>query len=130
MNLQYTEANRYDYVHVGTWHEGVLNIDDYKSKWTRVEWYGHMQWALLKGVKSKGKPITDAFLDSVLEATSCLCISEENYIFSLTRKGVLGLLFLLCLAKIEDKPRLENEMGKPLGYLKQSLIALQWWAVI
>ena len=30
MNLQYTEANRYDYVHVGTWHEGVLNIDDYK----------------------------------------------------------------------------------------------------
>lgn len=30
MNLQYTEANRYDYVHVGTWHEGVLNIDDDK----------------------------------------------------------------------------------------------------
>ncbi|KAM6184581.1 metabotropic glutamate receptor 1 isoform 1-T1 [Rhynchocyon petersi] len=30
MNLQYTDANRYDYVHVGTWHEGVLNIDDYK----------------------------------------------------------------------------------------------------
>uniref|UniRef100_A0A8C6RU38 Metabotropic glutamate receptor 1 n=1 Tax=Nannospalax galili TaxID=1026970 RepID=A0A8C6RU38_NANGA len=30
MNLQYTEDNRYDYVHVGTWHEGVLNIDDYK----------------------------------------------------------------------------------------------------
>lgn len=30
MNLQYIEANRYDYVHVGTWHEGVLNIDDYK----------------------------------------------------------------------------------------------------
>ncbi|KAK2490573.1 hypothetical protein MC885_016517, partial [Smutsia gigantea] len=32
MNLQYTEANRYDYVHVGTWHEGVLNIDDYKIR--------------------------------------------------------------------------------------------------
>ncbi|XP_072499743.1 metabotropic glutamate receptor 1 isoform X1 [Notamacropus eugenii] len=30
MNLQYTNANRYDYVHIGTWHEGVLNIDDYK----------------------------------------------------------------------------------------------------
>lgn len=30
MNLQYTDADRYDYVHVGTWHEGVLNIDDYK----------------------------------------------------------------------------------------------------
>ncbi|XP_044531389.1 metabotropic glutamate receptor 1 [Gracilinanus agilis] len=30
MNLQYTDANRYDYVHIGTWHEGVLNIDDYK----------------------------------------------------------------------------------------------------
>ncbi|NWZ96953.1 GRM1 protein, partial [Nesospiza acunhae] len=30
MNLQYIEPNRYDYVLVGTWHEGVLNIDDYR----------------------------------------------------------------------------------------------------
>ncbi|KFV78174.1 Metabotropic glutamate receptor 1 [Struthio camelus australis] len=28
MNLQYIEPNRYDYVLIGTWHEGVLNIDD------------------------------------------------------------------------------------------------------
>ncbi|NWJ02472.1 GRM1 protein, partial [Crypturellus undulatus] len=28
MNLQYIEQNRYDYVLIGTWHEGVLNIDD------------------------------------------------------------------------------------------------------
>ncbi|NXN76562.1 GRM1 protein, partial [Himantopus himantopus] len=30
MNLQYIEPNRYDYVLIGTWHEGVLNIDDYR----------------------------------------------------------------------------------------------------
>ncbi|NWH37315.1 GRM1 protein, partial [Chloropsis hardwickii] len=30
MNLQYIEPNHYDYVLVGTWHEGVLNIDDYR----------------------------------------------------------------------------------------------------
>ncbi|XP_038618259.1 metabotropic glutamate receptor 1 [Tachyglossus aculeatus] len=30
MNLQFTDSNQYDYVLIGTWHEGVLNIDDYK----------------------------------------------------------------------------------------------------
>uniref|UniRef100_A0A8D0GM58 Glutamate metabotropic receptor 1 n=1 Tax=Sphenodon punctatus TaxID=8508 RepID=A0A8D0GM58_SPHPU len=30
MNLQYNEPNSYDYVHIGTWHEGVLNIDDFR----------------------------------------------------------------------------------------------------
>ncbi|KFP78138.1 Metabotropic glutamate receptor 1, partial [Acanthisitta chloris] len=30
MNLQYIEPNHYDYVLIGTWHEGVLNIDDYR----------------------------------------------------------------------------------------------------
>ncbi|XP_034966553.2 metabotropic glutamate receptor 1 isoform X1 [Zootoca vivipara] len=30
MNLQHIEANQYDYVYIGTWHEGVLNIDDNK----------------------------------------------------------------------------------------------------
>ncbi|EMP39093.1 Metabotropic glutamate receptor 1 [Chelonia mydas] len=30
MNLQYIEPNSYDYVLIGTWHEGVLNIDDYR----------------------------------------------------------------------------------------------------
>nr|XP_056708619.1 metabotropic glutamate receptor 1 isoform X1 [Euleptes europaea] len=28
MNLQHIESQHYDYVHIGTWHEGVLNIDD------------------------------------------------------------------------------------------------------
>ncbi|XP_077139184.1 metabotropic glutamate receptor 1 isoform X1 [Ranitomeya variabilis] len=28
MNLQFIEPNRYDYVLIGTWHEGILNIDD------------------------------------------------------------------------------------------------------
>ncbi|XP_054833643.1 metabotropic glutamate receptor 1 isoform X3 [Eublepharis macularius] len=28
MNLQHIESHHYDYVHIGTWHEGVLNIDD------------------------------------------------------------------------------------------------------
>ncbi|XP_032650424.1 metabotropic glutamate receptor 1 isoform X1 [Chelonoidis abingdonii] len=30
MNLQYIEPNSYDYVLIGTWHEGVLNIDDFR----------------------------------------------------------------------------------------------------
>lgn len=31
MNLQYVEElGRYDYINVGSWHEGLLSIDDYK----------------------------------------------------------------------------------------------------
>nr|XP_033791519.1 metabotropic glutamate receptor 1 [Geotrypetes seraphini] len=30
MNLQYIEPSHYDYVRIGTWHEGFLNIDDLK----------------------------------------------------------------------------------------------------
>ncbi|KAG7460852.1 hypothetical protein MATL_G00203320 [Megalops atlanticus] len=37
MNLQYVEGGRYDYIHVGSWHEGVLSIDDYKIQMNRTE---------------------------------------------------------------------------------------------
>lgn len=30
MNLQGVDDSRYDYINVGSWHEGILNIDDYK----------------------------------------------------------------------------------------------------
>uniref|UniRef100_A0A7M4DWE5 Glutamate metabotropic receptor 1 n=1 Tax=Crocodylus porosus TaxID=8502 RepID=A0A7M4DWE5_CROPO len=35
MNLQYIKPNHYDYVLIGTWHEGVLNIDDYRIQMNR-----------------------------------------------------------------------------------------------
>lgn len=28
MNLQYIDNNHYDYINVGSWHEGLLTIDD------------------------------------------------------------------------------------------------------
>ncbi|XP_026871324.2 metabotropic glutamate receptor 1 isoform X1 [Electrophorus electricus] len=38
MNLQYVEElGRYDYINVGSWHEGVLSIDDYKLMTNRSE---------------------------------------------------------------------------------------------
>ncbi|ETE73181.1 hypothetical protein L345_00983, partial [Ophiophagus hannah] len=37
MNLQQIESNRYDYVHIGTWHEGVLNIDDNRIQMNKTE---------------------------------------------------------------------------------------------
>lgn len=115
-------------LHVGTWHEGSWTSMITKSKWTK-EWNGTvcMQWALLKG-SNQGKPII-VILGQCPWATSCLCISE-NYIF-FNKKGYARLIVSVVFGKNwEDKPRLENEIGKPLGYLKQSLIALQWWAVI
>lgn len=30
MNLQIVGEGRYDYINVGSWHEGILNIDDNK----------------------------------------------------------------------------------------------------
>ncbi|XP_043924754.1 metabotropic glutamate receptor 1 [Protopterus annectens] len=35
MNLQSVGHGRYDYVHIGTWHEGVLNIDDHRIQMNR-----------------------------------------------------------------------------------------------
>lgn len=38
MNLQYIEElGRYDYINVGSWHEGLLSIDDYKLMTNRSE---------------------------------------------------------------------------------------------
>lgn len=37
MNLQHIESNHYDYVHIGTWHEGVLNIDDNRIQMNKTE---------------------------------------------------------------------------------------------
>uniref|UniRef100_A0A8C9VXH6 Metabotropic glutamate receptor 5 n=1 Tax=Scleropages formosus TaxID=113540 RepID=A0A8C9VXH6_SCLFO len=37
MNLQYVETGQYDYINVGSWHEGVLNIDDQKILMNRSE---------------------------------------------------------------------------------------------
>nr|XP_023695025.1 metabotropic glutamate receptor 1-like isoform X2 [Paramormyrops kingsleyae] len=37
MNLQFVESGQYDYINVGSWHEGILNIDDYKILMNRTE---------------------------------------------------------------------------------------------
>lgn len=38
MNLQYVEElGRYDYINVGSWHEGLLSISDYKLMTNRTE---------------------------------------------------------------------------------------------
>lgn len=38
MNLQYVEElGRYDYINVGSWHEGLLSIDDYMLMTNRSE---------------------------------------------------------------------------------------------
>lgn len=38
MNLQYVEElGRYDYINVGSWHEGLLSIEDYKLMTNRSE---------------------------------------------------------------------------------------------
>ncbi|XP_048830637.1 metabotropic glutamate receptor 1b isoform X1 [Brienomyrus brachyistius] len=37
MNLQDVESGQYDYINVGSWHEGILNIDDYKILMNRTE---------------------------------------------------------------------------------------------
>ncbi|KAK1170816.1 metabotropic glutamate receptor 1-like isoform X1 [Acipenser oxyrinchus oxyrinchus] len=35
MNLQNVEPGRFDYMNVGSWHEGILNIDDYRIQMNR-----------------------------------------------------------------------------------------------
>ncbi|MCI4382585.1 hypothetical protein PGIGA_G00016430 [Pangasianodon gigas] len=37
MNLQYVEPGVYDYINVGSWHEGILSIDDYMIQMNRSE---------------------------------------------------------------------------------------------
>lgn len=38
MNLQYVEEmGRFDYINVGSWHEGLLSISDYKLMTNRTE---------------------------------------------------------------------------------------------
>ncbi|XP_051578208.1 metabotropic glutamate receptor 1-like isoform X1 [Myxocyprinus asiaticus] len=37
MNLQYVEPGVYDYINVGSWHEGILSIDDYIIQMNRSE---------------------------------------------------------------------------------------------
>ncbi|XP_016400891.1 metabotropic glutamate receptor 1b isoform X4 [Sinocyclocheilus rhinocerous] len=37
MNLQYVEPGVYDYINVGSWHKGVLSIDDYMIQMNRSE---------------------------------------------------------------------------------------------
>ncbi|KAI5618964.1 metabotropic glutamate receptor 1 isoform X1, partial [Silurus asotus] len=37
MNLQYVEPGVYDYINVGSWHEGMLSIDDYMIQMNRSE---------------------------------------------------------------------------------------------
>lgn len=38
MNLQYVEEiSRFDYINVGSWHEGLLSISDYKLMTNRTE---------------------------------------------------------------------------------------------
>lgn len=37
MNLQYVEPGVYDYINVGSWHEGSLSIDDYMIRMNRSE---------------------------------------------------------------------------------------------
>ncbi|KAJ8399428.1 hypothetical protein AAFF_G00411400 [Aldrovandia affinis] len=37
MNLQYVDNNHYDYINVGSWHEGVLTIDDDSIQMNRSE---------------------------------------------------------------------------------------------
>ncbi|KPP57463.1 hypothetical protein Z043_124810 [Scleropages formosus] len=37
MNLQYVGGARYDYINVGSWHKGVLTIDDYRIQMNRSE---------------------------------------------------------------------------------------------
>ncbi|KAA0710843.1 Metabotropic glutamate receptor 1 [Triplophysa tibetana] len=37
MNLQQVDPGAYDYIHVGSWHEGILSIDDYMIQMNRSE---------------------------------------------------------------------------------------------
>lgn len=37
MNLQYVEPGVYDYINVGSWHEGILSIDDDLIQMNRSE---------------------------------------------------------------------------------------------
>lgn len=37
MNLQYVEPGMFDYLTVGSWHEGILSIDDYMIQMNRSE---------------------------------------------------------------------------------------------
>lgn len=37
MNLQSVEPGLYDYINVGSWHEGILSIDDYMLQMNRSE---------------------------------------------------------------------------------------------
>lgn len=37
MNLQYVDSGVYDYINVGSWHEGVLSIDDNMLQMNRSE---------------------------------------------------------------------------------------------
>ncbi|XP_030629139.1 metabotropic glutamate receptor 1b [Chanos chanos] len=37
MNLQYVEPGVYDYINIGSWHEGILSIDDYMIQMNRSE---------------------------------------------------------------------------------------------
>lgn len=37
MNLQYVEPGAFDYINVGSWHEGQLSIDDYMMQINRSD---------------------------------------------------------------------------------------------
>lgn len=73
MNLQYTEANRYDYVHVGTWHEGVLNIDDYKIQMNKS--------GMVRSVCSEPCLKGQIKVSQCPRGASCLGISKAKHTF-------------------------------------------------
>jgi hypothetical protein len=111
MNLQYTEANRYDYVHVGTWHEGVLNIDDYKIQMNKSGMVRSVcSEPCLKGqIKVRHKYVLH-MLDVIHKKIYYLGISEEKKTFFLNktiqnRCVSLNSFLLLCLAKTENRKK-------------------------
>lgn len=106
MNLQYTEANRYDYVHVGTWHEGVLNIDDYKIQMNKSGMVRSVcSEPCLKGQIKVSQPQMRSQTVFMRRPPSLDKKKKMRRHFSqtrLSRKDGPGLLFLcLWLAKIE-----------------------------
>lgn len=123
MNLQYTEANRYDYVHVGTWHEGVLNIDDYKIQMNKSGMVRSVcSEPCLKGQIKVSQPHMHSWTVSMRRPPAWHKQRKtQTFFFDQTvQKGCTRrtLSVLVFSKNEEDKERLGNGIGKPLGYLE------------
>lgn len=90
MNLQYVEElGRYDYINVGSWHEGLLSIDDYKLMTNRSEMVrsvcsepcskGQIKvpWGIWFAFVLLPEPFTSAF--SVMKKYTCTLGQLSNY---------------------------------------------------